>query len=181
GITRTWRTIGRGTLSRIDYKNFKREQVAISFPESRHLQYRIVIENRDSAPLEIAGVVGEGNVYEVVFFATPGKHYRLAYGAQDAQEPRYDTAAILTLLEEGFQPTSAELEPEVAYAGAGRRKTYDWSNVVNDPRLLVAVIALLVIALSWGLYQAVKRVDRLQTEPRDDPPSRPDEPRSGPS
>src|SRR5438045_8946078 len=81
GVKKTWDRIGEGTLSRVDFKNLKREKLSISIPESRHTQYRIVIDDRDSPPLEVAGIEAEGNVYEVVFLAAPDGTYQRSYGS----------------------------------------------------------------------------------------------------
>jgi hypothetical protein len=164
GVKSNWRKIGEGTLSRIDFKNLKREQLSISFPESRKEQYRIVIDNRDSPALDVTGIQGEGNVYRLVFLATPERNYQLVYGAADAEPAVYDTAAVQELLREGFQPAQAELGEQRADPAAGRPAAFKWSELLNDSRLLVGVIALLVIVLGWGLYHAVKRMDNLPSE-----------------
>jgi hypothetical protein len=159
GVTRIWQKIGEGILSRIDFKNLKREELSISFPESRHAHYRVVIDNRDSPPLAVEGIEAEGNVYEVLYLATPERHDQLLYGAADAERPSYDTAAIQELLRSGFQPSPVDLGPEerITHGAAPIR----WSKLLNNPLLQGGVVAVLVIVLGWGLYRAAKRMDRL--------------------
>ncbi len=159
GVRRTWHSIGQATVSRIDFKDLQREQLSITFPESRHERYRIVIENRDSPPLEIAGVAAEGNQYELAFLAAPDERYRLVYGDADAKPVDQDTAAMQSLLRSGFDVTSAELGEQQPNPGAGQRRRLPLRDLLLHPAVLGSVIALLVIALGFGLYQAVKRMD----------------------
>lgn len=162
-----WRQIGSATLSRIDFKNLQREQLTVSFPETRQAHYRLVIENRDSPPLTVNGVIAEGNVYELVYFTPKNKSCRLAYGDLEAKAPDYDTAAIQALLTERFSPEVVTLGNEVKLSGT---KSVGWnvSHLLNDPRLLTMIIGILVIGLGWGLYSAVKRLDNQS------PPTGPD-------
>jgi hypothetical protein len=145
----------------VDFKTLKRETLSISFPESRHSQFRIVIDDRDSPPLEVTGIKAEGNVYEVVYLAAPDVHYQLLYGSADAEPAKYDTAALQELLRERFRPTQAELGPQTTPQGGRVPPAFKWSKLVNNPLLLGAVITLLVVLLGWALYRAVKRMDNV--------------------
>jgi hypothetical protein len=163
GVKRKWEKISEGTLSRVDFKTLKREKLSISFPESRHAQYRLVIDDRDSPPLEVTGINAEGNVYEIVYLATPDRRYELLYSSEDADAAVYDAATLQELLTERFRPTQAELGPQTAAEGSAA-PAFKWSKVANNPLLLGGGIAVLVIALGWGLFRAVKRMDKLPSE-----------------
>ncbi|HQU45542.1 MAG TPA: DUF3999 family protein, partial [Pirellulales bacterium] len=164
GVNKTWRRIGEGTVSRIDFKNVRREDLAISFPQSRQARYRIAIDDRDSPPLAVTGVEAEGNVYELVYLASPAARYQLVYGSADAEAAVYDTATIQELLRSGFQPSRAELGKQQPAPGAGQPAEFRPSKLLNNPLLLGGVILLLVLALGWGLFQAVKRMETLPKE-----------------
>ena len=166
GVQSTWRQISTATLSRMDFKNLKREQLTITFPEARHAQYRLVIDNRDSPPLTVDGVKAEGDMYEIIFLSATNKPHHLLYGDPDAKPPNYDTATIHALLTESYRPEAVKLGPEQKVAGAAP-PGFKWSHLVNDPRLLTAIILILVLVLGWGLYGAVKRMDSV---PPHDPP-----------
>jgi hypothetical protein len=161
GVNREWRTIGENTLSRIDFGMQHREELAVSIPESRQTSYRILIENRDSPPLKIDAVGAEGPVYEAVIFADPGGQYSLAYGDARATAPEYDLAALRSLLESGVEPLRASLGSAQPTAAAGQPRPTSWADLLNNPALLISLVVVLVIALGWGLYHAVKRVDSL--------------------
>ncbi|MBS0204148.1 MAG: hypothetical protein JSS49_14690 [Planctomycetes bacterium] len=162
GVQTSWSQIGTATLSRLDFKDLKREELAVTFPETRAANYRLVIDNRDSSPLEVTGIKAEGNVYELVFLSAPKASCQLLYSDSEAKAPHYDTASIQTLLTESYRPEVLKLGAEEAIDGAGPAG-FQWSKLINDPRVMTVVIGVLVVLLGWGLYGAVKRMDA--TEP----------------
>jgi hypothetical protein len=161
GVNHEWRTIGENTLSRIDFGTQHREELTVGIPETRETTYRIVIENRDSPPLRVDGVAAEGPVYEAVVFADPDGKYFLAYADAQAQAPEYDVAALHTLLGSGVRPVRASLGAEQPTAAAGQPRPTSWADLLNNPALLISLVVVLVLALGWGLYHAVQRVDSL--------------------
>jgi hypothetical protein len=168
GIQKTWRTIGEATVSRLDFRNLKREELAISFRESREIAYRIVIDNQNSPPLDMTGVEATGNVYELLFLAVPPeKQYRLAYGSEDATAASYDTAAIDASLAAGYQPMEAGLGVQVEVAAGGQPTAFTLSRLMNDARVLGGAVVALVAALGWGLYRAGRRLNDLPQDPAD--------------
>lgn len=168
GVQSTWKQIESTTLSRIDFKSLKREQLKIDFPETRSAQYRLVIDNRDSPPLDVTEIKAVGNVYEVVFLSATNKPHSLHYGDAKALAPSYDTVALQALLSERYRPEIVALGTEQKTDAIPSANTL--VSLVNDPRLLTVIISLLVVALGWGLYAAVKRIDATSPPPSDPPP-----------
>jgi hypothetical protein len=163
----TLRSIGVANLSRLDFRNLKREELTISFPETRQLKYRIVIDNRGSPPLVVTSVEAEGNEYQTVFLApVPQQAYELVFGSESAERPDYDTAAISASLAAGYQPALVGLGKQVDGPGAGQPAAFALSRIINNPLLLGSFAVLLVAALAWGLYRAGHRLDSLS---QDDP------------
>ncbi len=154
-----WRTLARASLSHLDFKDLQRSEVGIAFPESRHDQYRLVIENGDSPALEITGVTAEGTVREMVFLEPSGAT-KLVYGSSDAKGPSYDTAAIVTLLARGFEPREVTLGREFEET-ANAAGSLGFADLINNRWLLLGVMGLLIVLIAWFLYQAVQRVDEL--------------------
>ncbi|MFG0333400.1 MAG: DUF3999 family protein [Maioricimonas sp. JB049] len=152
-----WQEIASTTISRIDFKSLRQEQRKIDIPETRAEQYRIIIDNRDSPPLDIVDIEAAGHVYEAIFLAQPGEAYRLVYDGDDVSPPEYDVAALRTMLREGYEPAPAKIGPE-----STRRiepTPVRWSELLDDRRLLVTVITILVVILGFGLYQASRRIE----------------------
>lgn len=156
-----WRDVIGSTMTRIDFRGLRRENVSITVPESRQDHYRIVIENRDSAPLDVTDVMARGAVYDVIFLARPGEQYRLAYGNESLAAPNYDTAALAASLSAGFKPLAATLGEQSSLANVPLAAEPALMRLLNDPKVLGGVFALLVAMLAVGLYRATRRLDSL--------------------
>src|SRR5690606_25171625 len=44
GVRTQWQRIGSGVISNLDFKALQRQELSVTFPESRHRQYRLVID-----------------------------------------------------------------------------------------------------------------------------------------
>ena len=171
GIRRNWRPIAKATLTRIDFKNLQREHLSADFPESRQRKFRIVIENRDSPPLNITGITARGNVYEVIFLAVPERSFHLVYGDAEAKPAEFDTQALRELLQAGYLPRSADLGEQERHETTG---TSQWPAILNNRIFLTGVIAVLAIILGAVLYHASRRLDHMPPAPPRNPTSSPD-------
>jgi hypothetical protein len=154
----TWSTVGSGTLSRIDFRTLRKESLRVEIPEQRETAYRLVLANRDSKPLAIEGVTGQGNVYEVVFLARPDASYQLAYGSELAESPNYDTAALVAALAEGFDPLAGKLGAAVESSLPPDVVPW-WSQILNSGPAMTALIGVLVVILGFGLYRATRQLE----------------------
>jgi hypothetical protein len=165
GVRTEWVDIARGKMSLVDFGGYRKQGLTIDFPEQRETAYRIVIRNEDNPPLAITGVKARGNVYRAVFLAAKDEGYRLAYGAEETDPPKYDTATVLAPLVQGHAVVEARLGDEIAGPAAGSPPAMGLRSALNNPILLGTVIVLLVAALGWALFQAAKRIDKLPREP----------------
>lgn len=161
GDQSSWRNIAQGSISRIDFKTMQREELTLNFPQTQAAKFRLVIENRDAAPLNVTGVKARGHVYELVALAEPGRKYRLRYGQADAPAAQLDTSTLNTLLGNNFSPKPVQLGPPEQVAGEIAVVPFRWQQWLNDPRLFIPVIVLLVALLGWALVRAARRVDQL--------------------
>jgi hypothetical protein len=164
--TVVWRTIGTATVQLLDFRGFHRQQLTVGFPQQRQAEYRLVIHNEDSPPLDVTGVTAEGDVYRVVFLAQPGKSYRAFFGSPDLPEPHYDTAAVLgplrSLSPSNQEAVEAKLGPQrnnpAFRAGSAPR------NYLNSPWILGGAIVLMVAVLAWALFRAGRRIEQMPGE-----------------
>ena len=159
GIHTDWVEVGRGTLSLIQFRAFRRAELRIDFPQQRQERYQLVIENADNPPLEITGVEAEGTGYRLVFLGTEGRKYRVEYGSDTAEPPSYDTAAVLGSLQKGFQPVIVKLGPQVA--NPGYKSARGPSGIFNSTLFLALVIVVMVLVLAWALLRAGQRIKEL--------------------
>jgi hypothetical protein len=169
GTQTEWSTIAQGQVSLLDFGGERKESLAVSCSEHREREYRLVIHNADSPPLEISGVKAKGNSYRVVFLAAAGETYRLYYGAKKIDSPSYDAVAVLAPLRQGHAAKEARLGDETANAAAARPSAISLSDVLNNPVVLGAVIVVLVTVLGAALYFAARRVDAIPEDNRNEP------------
>jgi hypothetical protein len=154
-----WPVIARGTLSRIQFRNFSTNNLQIGFPERRCADYRMAIHNGDNPPLKVTGLTAEGCAYRLVFLHDTSRSCRLYYGAENLKPPVYDTAAVLAALRQGNTAIEASLGPEVrdpCYRAGG----WKTGRFLESKGFFFAVVALVVTAIAWGLFQSVKKMDR---------------------
>jgi len=152
-----WRKIAGGTLTRFSIGKIQRDEVRLKVPVTYTDRYRIVIENRDSAPLPITSVTLTGPVMEVVFLVEPGQTRELEYGSPDSKAGQYDTAALSAVLATTPQIVAAELQPPRDNTNAPVRPARLWKPW-QDKRVLVGTGLALTLLLGWGLFQASRRI-----------------------
>ncbi len=158
-----WVEVGRATLSLIQFRAFRHAELRVDFPEQRHEHYQLVIENADNPPLEITGIEAEGTPYRLVFLGSQDRTYRVEYGSDTAEPPRYDTAAVLASLSRGYQPVPVTLSPPIA--NSGYRAERGFRDIVSSTIFLTLAIIAMVVALGWALFRAGQRI---KTLPRED-------------
>jgi hypothetical protein len=164
GVRVEWLDIARGRASLVDFGGYRRENLGISFPEQRETDYRIVVHNEDNPPLAITGVTARGDVYRAVFLAAENENYRLGYGSDEADPPKYDAAAVLGPLREGRAASEVRLGAEVPNPAAGEPPALTLRTLVNNPVFLGTVVVVLAAALAWALFRAARRINELPRE-----------------
>lgn len=164
GSETQWREVGAETLCKFEFRSFRRERLTVPFPEQRQAEYRVVICNEDNPPLAVAGVRAEGNVYHAVFLAEATKSYRVFYGSESAEPPKYEAAAVLGTLRQGYQPVPARPGKEQPHAGFGGEPRSVLRDALNNPLLLIAAVCGMVLILGWGLFRAGRRLAALPAE-----------------
>lgn len=162
GVRTDWVEVGSATISLIQFRAFRHAELRIEFPEQRQELYQILIENGDNPPLEITGVEAEGTPYRLVFIGSPGRTYRIEYGSDTAEPPRYDTAAVLASLSRGYVPVTVKLGPQTANRGfrAGR----GFGGIFSSAVFLTLAIVVMVLVLGWALFRAGQRIKKLPQE-----------------
>lgn len=162
GIETDMQVIGSAVLESLHFRDINRVQTTITFPEQRQNTYRIVISNHDNPPLEITGVTGLGNGYNLLFLPLKGKTYSLRYGSEKVKLPSYETGPIRELLHRGYKSTSTILGAEPAEKPV--QESFDFAGLLNSKVFLGFVVTLMVVALGWSLIRAGKRIDQFPKE-----------------
>jgi len=160
-----WRDVGAETVSRVSFREFQRQQLGVTFVEQRQDAYRLVIENGDSQPLDVTGVVGHGPVYQAIVMAEADQEYRVYYGDEYAEAPSYDALNVQSQLPSGVRAIEATLGTQVSnpqfQAGGATGSAVAWlSNRVT----LGVAITLMVLVLGWALMRSAERIKQLPTD-----------------
>lgn len=159
GRDATWDRLASTTISRLDFRALQRESLTIELPETRAEELRVVIENRDSQPLENVSVEAEGPAYEIVFLAKPGTSYEVAYDGVDVDAPEFDIEAVAASLA-SYEPLPAKLGEQRVLTKTPFASTEPlFKRLVNNPIVLTLALATLAVALAVSLYWASRRVD----------------------
>ena len=153
-----WVEIASGTLTSIEYLEYKKESLTIPFPEHRVSLYRLIIEDEDNAPLAIDSVTGEGRIYQIVFLSAPGSNYELVYDSEKAESPKYDIATVLAPIRHNYEPAIAVFGPEIANPAYDVLVVKPRSNLLENKVFLSAAIAAMVIILAWALYSTSRKI-----------------------
>ena len=164
GVTTQWQPVCAAVVSNFRFRSYHRDQLTVSFPERRQGEYRIVIHNEDNPPLDIQGITPEGTEYRVVFLAQESKTYRVYYGSEIAQMPKYEAAEVLPALRRDFRPIEARLGPQFKNSAFGGESGATVGKVLNNWIFLGAAIVLMVVVLAWGLFRAGRRLEQLPRE-----------------
>ncbi|NQU38640.1 MAG: hypothetical protein HQ523_01675 [Lentisphaerae bacterium] len=152
-----WRSIGAGVLSRISFRDFSRETMAIELPEQQSHRFRVLLHNGDAPPLRLEGLRGRGPLWQALFLAAPGQSYRLLLGSEQVPAPLFDTAHIERLLARDIAPRPFEIGPLMdnpAYDAEAGRQEWAW---LGGRGVFAGVIVVVVVVLGFGLVKAGKR------------------------
>lgn len=149
-----WQQVAEGTIEKIRFRELNREQLTITMPETRAEQFRIVIHNEDNPPLDITGVQAAGIVQHVVFLAQPGKTYRVYYGSEVAETPKYEAATVLATLRKEDTPTVVTLGKQVANKDFRDEPVRAGGGLFDNWIFLGTAIGLMVVVLGWCLFRA---------------------------
>lgn len=155
---KSWRSIGRGTISRISFRSLLREDKRITFAERRSRMYRFVIHNMDNPPIDITGVKAIGPVWQALYIAAPGLEANCYYGAGNARPPEYDTTAISRILDGGFDPVEFSLGTPVEN-GTYHHAKYAWKDLVGSRKFFLVAVVVMIAVMAGALLKAFRRLD----------------------
>jgi len=159
-----WRDLGQGNLTMLDFRETRRETLTIPFPEFRGSEYRIVVNDYDNPPLEIVGAIGKGKVYHAVFLAHPGTSYRVYYGSDSAETPRYDATTVLAAVSGESQPLILTPGDQVPNSTFDRESHWSVTTLLNSRAFFGSAITVMTVVLGWSLYRASRHLDNAANE-----------------
>ncbi len=154
------RLLACGTLMQIRFQEIARTNLAIEFPVSRCASYVLVCETgAEGAPdAELAVARAEGIKPRLIFVATPGRSYTLAFGDRLASRHNLpETAALQTLL---VSPR-LQIEGAVGAAIGTPAKSSPWRFWLNSSATMIGAIVAAGVLLALALFDVSRRVRKL--------------------
>lgn len=158
-----WQRVGEGVLRLLDFRDVREESLSVPLAqEVRATELRVVISNRDAAPLTVQGVTAVCPVYRALFLAAPGVRYTLSYGSRDTPPARFDTEVLQRLYEEkGREVRTLALTPPGEPAEPPAPGPVE--RALNSRALLLIVLAVAVLVLGAATWSAARRIARDST------------------
>jgi len=157
--TMQWQRLGEATVRRLDFRDVREEALTVPITETRADELRVVIVDRDSAPLTVQGITAVCPVYRVLFLANPGVRYALAYGNRDLGPPRFDTEVLQRLFDRKDREVRA-LALEPPDNPTQRPAPGPLAQALNSRTTLMVVLALAAVGLGFATWSAARRIAR---------------------
>lgn len=153
-----WRSLTRGHIENISFRNLQRINDRISFGETRCDLLKLVFENGDSPPLNVTGVTGVLASYRIWFLGEAGREYQLRFGGRYVDKPSFDTGVLQTLKKEkrdsalplslGPKQNAEDFHP----ANFFRR--------LAESRVTLALAAIIALAIvTLAVFRALRTID----------------------
>jgi hypothetical protein len=162
GGMKSWRTLAQSRISRLRFREISREEMRISFPETRQSQFRIVIENGERQPVQISAVNPEGPIYRLLLVMAQRQQVDLVYGDPGAKPPNHDWTTIDALLAKGYAPRDGQLAPE--QPNAEQSRTWNWRRGLGSRWFFFFAVAAMIAVLGWALVRAGHRLKSLEED-----------------
>jgi hypothetical protein len=154
-----WQRLGQDTLRKLDFRDVQEESLTVTLAETRAEELRLVIVDKDSAPLTVQGVIAVCPVYRALFLARPGVACQLAYGSRTAPAPRYETEVLQRLFErKDREVRTLRLQPVGEPATVPRENPL--VRALNSRTTLLLVLGLAVVVLALATLAAARRISR---------------------
>jgi len=157
GGIETWHEVGQSSISRITFRSFLRQEMAVTFPERRSRRFRVVIHNHDGPSLAVTGVHAVGPVWQAVFMADPALQYTVCYGGVNERPPVYDTDHLDRVLAQEYEPVDFMLGAQRENPDF-RRKGGGFGGLIGGRGFFIFVVVLMVAVLAVSLVRAGKKM-----------------------
>jgi hypothetical protein len=128
--------------------------LSFGFPEGRGRYWRLVVYNRDDAPLQGLSATLLATPRFVSFRARAGAHYRLIFGNPHAAAPEYDFATSTSPEERAHAPLAALGQYGEAMKPTNPLIARPWTE--THAGIVWAALLLAVVVLAWIALRAMR-------------------------
>jgi len=85
-----WKYNSSGYIFRYNTEKFIGENLSVNFLETNDQYIKVIIQNKDNQPINIAGINIFSTYREIIFQSNNNKNYKIYYGNKKANLPEYD-------------------------------------------------------------------------------------------
>jgi len=155
-----YKEIYTGSIYSIQTPRFSRSNTTIEYPETQARYIKIVIKNRNNAPLTISEAAVSGVPRKITFSADSDTSYSLFVGNPRDKRPSYDIAKFIPYVDrDSFAPVALGTMIE----NPGYRPGCDLPWTERYPWIMWGAIGLMILVLGSII---VRMMMRLVKEPR---------------
>jgi hypothetical protein len=161
GEKENWTTVKHATVSRISFRDYKRSELIVEFPEMQMKRFRIVLYNEDNPPVEITGLTLYGPVWRALFLTDQDESLKLFYGRILDQKVKQDTEPVKRILESGYEPVEfkiGKVQNNPDYKKAGTPKADSWADFFGSKTFFIIAAGIMVMALAYALVRSFRRI-----------------------
>lgn len=150
--------IGGDLLYNISTTKFARERLTLEYPEVHGKYLKLIIENRDDAPLEIEGIKVLGTPKKITFLAEPGVSYFIYFNNPMTETPSYDIEDIFTYVDMSSisRWTVGKVEDNPDYTPANGGIPFS----ERHPWILWGAIVLMVLVLGGIIIRMMMNISK---------------------
>lgn len=128
--------------------------LSFDFPEARGRFWRLVVYDRDDAPLQDVRASLRATPRYISFRATAGEHYRLLFGNPHAVAPDYDFAASTSADERAHAEVATLGAYGIAMKPVAPIEARPWTE--THAGIIWAALLLAVVVLAWIAIRAMR-------------------------
>lgn len=153
-----WEGFASARLLNVELPGYSKRDLEVNFGELRAEKIRLVLHDGDNPPLTVKAITGSGPTWRALFLAELGRSYRLLYGAEELDVPRYDLDNVLAYARRGLKPVDWKLGAPV------ENKTYKPAGAplgwLNSSWTFGAAIVLMLLVLGALLFRTAKTASK---------------------
>ena len=156
-----WEAFKQATVLRISFRDYKRSELRVDFPEMQKRRFRIVIFNEDNPPIDVKGVTLYGPAWRALFLTEQGESLKLFYGGKHDHIVKQDTEPVKRIYESGYEPVEfkigqVEINPD--YQEPDTSKAGSWTDFFSSKIFFIIAAGLMVLTIASALFKSAKKI-----------------------
>lgn len=141
----SYQTFMNGTLNSFENNQF-------NFDSKLLKNLRIIIDNQDNAPLDIAGIEVSGYTHTLIARFNNSADYHLFYGKPNARKPQYDLTHFADKIPSNLPEITLGVEEKLSKIAVEKREP-----IFTNKNWLWAIMLVIIALLGWATMKMLKK------------------------